>query len=228
MGGVKIWFSGSYSSVMFISPIIANCYKLSNKKIINWGGCLDYAKHFISNTPILTYDFISAGKSGRDHECMIKAANQINAKTIIITGYNKTLYDKSKITIISGNSAQKNSMKYDDVYKLYTQSRFIVIPVRKKNGKACYSLSGLTTFVDAAVLNKPILISDNTNIGVDVEKLGIGLSYHAGDENDMKRKMETLLSLSNEQYYEMCSNMRTLSHKYTYDCFCKQILEIIN
>lgn len=69
MGG-KIWFSGNYSSIIFISPIIANCYKLSNKKMINWGGCPDYAKHFMSNTPILTYDFISAGKSERDHECM--------------------------------------------------------------------------------------------------------------------------------------------------------------
>lgn len=226
--GDKIWFPSSYSKIMFLSPIIANKYNFSNKVVINWGGCVDYAEHFIPSQPAFKCDFISAGKSGRDHECMIKVASRINAKTIIVAGFSNTLYDNSKVKVISGNSQTKNSICYEEVYKLYAKSRFIVIPIHKRTGRSCNTLSGLTTFVDAVILHKPVLISDNTNIGVDVESMGIGLFYRSGDEFDMKEKMEYLLSLSDEKYKKMCQNMESFAKNYTYDGFCKQLINIID
>lgn len=158
---------------------------------------------------------------------MIKAANNIEAKTIIVAAVNDTEYDKSKITVISGDNPSKNSSKYDYVYRMYAKSKFIVIPINVRPYKQRYCLAGLTTFVDAVIMHKPVLVSDNTNMGIDVKKLGIGLEYKAGNVEDMRQKMIQLQSLSDEEYYTMCNNMRNYSQTYNYDEFCKDIVAII-
>lgn len=227
-GDKKIPFTNGYSKIIFISKFVYEKFSHFNNTIcIDWGGCIDYANRFKNDDEIYTYDFISAGKSGRDYNCMIKAANKIKAKTIIVTSVNKITYDSSKITIISGNDPNKNSSIYDNVYKLYAKSKFIVIPIEKRLNKRKYSLAGLTSFVDAVVMEKPVLISDNTNMGIDVEKLGLGFTYKAGNEEDMINKMNALIELPRSEYNLMCKNMKDYSLTHNYSEFCRKLLGII-
>ncbi len=229
-GGKPIVFSKGYTKILFISPVVRRFYgNLSDTEDITWGGDATFAQRCLQTAPTkkLQYDFISAGKSGRDHRCMILAANQLDAHTMIISAVNDTEYDKSKVTVLSGSDSQKNSTGYMDVFHYYIQSKFIVIPIVPRDVKNRYVLSGLTTFVDAVVLHKPILISDDTNMGIDVESLGIGTVYKAGDVEDMRNKMLYLMSLSDSQYHKMCDNMERYSKGRTYDDFCNKLLKII-
>lgn len=226
-GGKMIPFAKGYTKIMFLSPFVSRQYELENKVNVKWGGQISYAEKFILNTDKYLYDFVSAGKSGRDHDCMIAAANEIEGKTLIISAVNDTFYDKEKITVLSGNDSHKNSTSYNDTYTAYAQSRFIVIPIERRTKKAMRVLSGLTTFVDAVVMKKPVLISDSTNMEVDVEKLGIGLVYKAGDSKDMRAKMEQMLAWTSEEYDKACSKMNEYSKTHNYDEFCKEILNII-
>lgn len=107
-----------------------------------------------------------------------------------------------------------------NTYEYYAQARFIVIPVVKRIYDKSLVLAGLTTFVDASILGKPVLLSDNTNIGVDVEKLGIEMTYIAGDYLDMARKMSMLLSLSSDEYNCMCFNMKRFVKNHNCQTFC--------
>ena len=191
------------------------------------GGQIDYANRFRGKSHSIEYDFISAGKSGRDHNCMIKAINGIKAKALIVSAINNLSYDKTKITVMSGNDAHTNSTPYTFVYEMYDKSKFIVIPTVVKEGKNKYTLSGLTTFVDAVVMHKPGLTSDNTNMGMDIEGLGIGLVFKAGDVEDMRNKMLHLLNLSDDEYRQMCDNMAEYSKTHNYNEFCKEIISII-
>ena len=226
-GGKRIPFPSGYSKILFISSFVKDLFQYDNSKNVNWGGQIEYANRFRGKSHVLEYDFTSAGKSGRDHDCMIKALNGINAKALIISAINNSSYDKDKITVMSGNDTRTNSTPYTFVYEMYDKSKFIVIPTVIKEGKNKYCLSGLTTFVDAVVMYKPVLASDNTNMGIDIEGLGIGMIYKAGNVEDMRNKMQQLLSLSEKDYKQMCDNMKEYSKTHNYDEFCNEIISII-
>lgn len=158
---------------------------------------------------------------------MISAANNLHAKSLIVCAVNDTEYNKNKITIIAGTDPQRNSLSYTDVFHYYMQSKFIVIPIEKHPNQKLNALRGLTSFVDAVVLNKPVLVSDNTNMGIDIEGLGIGVVYRAGDNNDMLHKMEYLMSLSVDEYKVLCNNMKNYSQTCNYEKFCEELLRQI-
>ena len=174
----------------------------------------------------LKYDFVSAGAAVRDFQCMATAMDGLDGTAAIIT--NKVLqYDQNKIDIIGGPGNSNYSVSYENTYKYYSESKFICIPTKVLNGKKKYTLSGLTSFVDAVVMHKPVIISDSTNMGIDVESLGIGTVYKAGDVEDMRNKMLYLMSLSDSQYHKMCDNMERYSKGHAYDDFCNKLLKII-
>lgn len=226
-GTKGIPFAKGYARIVFISSFVFNVYQhIKNKINVNWGGDFLYAEKFKKGEGI-EFDFISAGKSGRDHRCMIRAANEIDAKTVIVAAVNDEKYDSGKITVFSGGNPKKNSCAYNDVFELYAKSRFIVIPIVARTGKSKKALSGLTTFVDAVVMNKPVLVSDSANMGIDIKGLGIGLEYRAGDVMDMKKQMQRLLSLPEPEYRLMCENMRGYSLTHNYEEFCKEIVDIV-
>ena len=54
------------------------------------GGDIAFAQRCIQTAPVkdIRYDFISAGKTGRDHRSMILAANQLDTHTMIISAIN--------------------------------------------------------------------------------------------------------------------------------------------
>lgn len=225
-GGGVIAFPHGYSKIMFISPFVASLYDVGNKMNVNWGGQIGFAAHVAQKINHIQYDFVSAGEASRDHICMIFAAEHIEGKTLIISTLHYSLYDKTRITILSTNN-NRYSTSYYDTYENYAKSKFIVIPIIQRSGKAVKSLAGLTSFVDAVVMHKPVLISDSSNMGIDVEGLGIGLVYKAGDAEDMRAKMQQMLAYTDEEYRQACCNMEEYSKTHNYDEFCKEILAIV-
>ena len=91
---------------------------------------------------------------------------------------------------------------------------------------ASSSLCGLTSFIDALALGQPILMSDNTNISVDIDKLKIGLTYKAGDYENLKDKI--LYMKNNPQVVkEMGLNARKYAERHSYEEFCKVLYQAI-
>lgn len=227
----KITFCKGYSKILFLSNVIMKQYgQVENKVSVLWGGDGQFAKKAIENTnkEKPRFDFVSAGKSGRDHATMIKAAEKAAAKAMIISAVNGETYDAKYITILAGKDPYKNVMGAQATYAHYLESRYIVIPIIPRSASSKYTLAGLTTFVDAVVLGKPVLISDNTNIDIDIEGLNIGRVYKAGDTDDMRRVMQELMELSNNEYNKMCDNMKKLAETLNYKFFCEKLLSIIS
>ena len=67
----------------------------------------------------------------------------------------------------------------------------------------------------------PLLISDNSNIGLDIEKQDIGFVYKAGDKEDLKRKMKEILIPEN--YNRMKSNVISFAENNDYNKFAMKI-----
>lgn len=228
-GTRKILCHTGYNRLIFISQCISDYYNsITNKITISWGGSLEFAKRYRENKEI-DYDFISAGKTGRDHDLLITATSRNKGcKTVIVTGDNHAENIPENVTIYSSGDKKLNSLKAEDVFRLYSHTKFIVIPVISQSQNNFKILAGLTSFVDAVVMHKPILISDNTNMGIDFEKLGIGLVYKHEDADDMAKKMEIMLNMSDSEYTIMCENMAKYAEDHNYDTFCKKIYVTIS
>lgn len=221
-GNSHILFSKGYSKIIFISPVIKEYFSnFKNTCLLTWGGQQAFASPYIKDSKI-EYDFVSAGKANRDFQCMAHALEGLEAHAIIITSTANFDYDTNKIEVVSGTTP------YPETYKYYSVSKFICIPTRVLLGKAKGTLSALTSFVDAAIMHKPVLVSDNTNMGIDVDGLGIGLTYKAGDAEDMRLKMQHLLSLTDEEYKRMCKNMEEYSKIHNYDTFCNELVQLVS
>lgn len=224
-------YPNGYDRIMFISQVVRDRYScLGNTKYIEWGGDSAFAKRFLNveHSMEMEFDFISAGKTGRDYNCMIKAAGRVEAKTLIVSDIINVDYPKDRIKVVCGNRDACNSLDYDAVFSCYARSKFVVIPCSPKDERNVYSINGLTSFVDAVVMHKPVLVSSSSNMGIDFEELGIGLVYEAGNSDDMQRKMESLLCLSKDEYELMCHNMAVYSETHNYVEFCKQLVNVID
>lgn len=110
---------------------------------------------------------ISNRKTSRDINPITNACNKINLPLIIITDQ----ISESHQAIVSGIKG-KNAISYHDLLQYMRKSSISIIPITKEISKN--SLCGLTSFLDTLALGHPIIMSDNTNIAVDIEKLKIG------------------------------------------------------
>ena len=192
-----------YDKLLFFSPTVREAFgNPSNSEYLFWGPDLEfYARHALpAPAPACyEYDFVSAGKVYRDYDLFFR----------VIPGLT------SRYKVFGAGSSVRNEIGYTDLMKVCSRTRFICLPVAKfqQEGRI---LVGLTAFLDAIALGKPILMSDNTLIGIDVEAQGLGLLYKAGDESDFREKAARLLALDDAQYAAMAARCRAFAAAHNY------------
>lgn len=211
-----ILFPECYDKLIFISPVVHKIFEdkyphlKSRFEYLFWGGDMDFYDYYKIKCP-LKYDFISAGKTLRDYSLYFKGLSSLLCKYIDI----------------GSRSSRQNEISYSSLMQLYNESRFVVIPILPL-GDSPSVLSGLTSFLDAICLGLPILISDNTLIGIDVEKEGMGYVYKAGNEDDFICKSKRLLATTSEEYLTMSKKCIDFALKNNYKKFSDNLIEIIN
>lgn len=216
--------SNGYDKIFFLSKKIMeltkNKYPHLEKKMVylEWGADLafyeDTYQEIKRNMKEKRINLISNGKTDRDLELITKACDNLNLPLIIIT-------DKAYIkSAISSGIKGKNAITYKDLLHYMSQCKISLIPIIPTRSKT--SLCGLTSFLDACALGQPIIMSDNTNISIDIEKLGIGLYYKAGDEEDLLKKIDFVAS--NNDYLNKCGyNARLYAENHSYFEYCKKL-----
>lgn len=211
-----ILFPECYDKLIFISPVVHKIFEdkyphlKSHFEYLFWGGDMDFYSYHKIKRP-LKYDFISAGKTLRDYSLFFNGLSSLSCKYIAIGSRN----------------SQQNEISYSSLMQLYNESRFVVIPILPL-GDFPSVLSGLTSFLDAICLGLPVLISDNTLIGIDVEKEGMGYIYKAGNEDDFICKSERMLATTSEEYLTMRKKCMDFALKNSCKKFNSKLIEIIN
>lgn len=194
----------AYDRLIFISKKAYEKYQdKDNTEYIFWGPDMDF---YLQKADEIEYDLVAAGKTHRDYNLMKSQCNKFNVKYIIFG-------DKSQI---------KNEISYVDLLNIYCKSKFVCMPLSNINldGKL---LIGLTSFVDAMALGLPVLISDNSEIGIDIEELNLGLVYKAGDEKDFASKLKTLISMSDNDYNEMSKSCHEFAVHNSFSIFSRKV-----
>lgn len=210
----KLHFIDQYSKLLFFSPEVRKAFSNpANSEYLFWGPDLEfYARHGSAGQKSGPYefDFVSAGKVYRDYDLFFRVIPSLT----------------SRFKVFGAGNAVCNEIGYTDLMKFYSAARFICLPVVKfrQEGRI---LVGLTAFLDAIALGKPILMSDNTLIGIDVEAEGLGLCYKAGDEADFHEKASRLLALDETQYAAMAERCRAFAATHDYRKWSARIAQLL-
>ena len=225
-----LMFTKGYDRIFFISSVIADHYSgLKNKETLCWGCDEGFAKSSFDTAWDGTYEyyFASIGKCFRDDDILAQASESLGARTLVISDVNSLAKKYRDVTFVAGVRNGENPVGYREVFKYMQKTKFIVIPIIPQPYGFSLGLSGLTSFVDAMAAGKPVLVSDNTNMGVDVENLGLGFVYKAGNMNEMKEKMQRMLEMSDNEYSCMVERVKSYASKHDYANFCKSLTSSI-
>jgi glycosyltransferase involved in cell wall biosynthesis len=226
-------YSGS-DNTLCLSSSVANYLNekfLEDKtaKSISWGPTLSFYPKIISNGE----GIVCAGRTGRDFNTLLTAAEYTNIKITVIYldgEIDHTKYLKKKLLKLIKQPRmepvpgyEKGWMKHRELLRFYSSAQAIAIPLLAQD-----SLAGLTSLVDCMGMGKPLLMTRNKNIDIDIEKEGIGFWIQPGD---VKGWVNALIWVyrNPQEAYQMGTKARALcKRKYNINSFSNQLDQVIS
>tara|TARA_B100001093_G_scaffold519855_1_gene610945 strand:- start:4633 stop:5739 length:1107 start_codon:yes stop_codon:yes gene_type:complete len=196
---------------------------------VNWGPDLSFYKPSNSHGE----GIVIAGRTSRDFATVIKATQNTSLNTNIFylqnnLGYNSDSLSPNIKLICAKNEEPipgKNSgwIKQEELNKHYMEARVIGIPLFEQT-----SLAGLTSLMDCLGIGKPVIMTKNPNIDIDIEKEGIGHWVSPGDSSEWRRLIQWYENHPNEAL-EMGKRARALAEgKINSELFAKKMMTLFS
>lgn len=134
---------------------------------------------------------VSAGKTERDHDTLVKAFLSIDYPLKIYCSANTapSLTGLPEHIEINASNSSHNAVSYQEILAAYRNAFAIAIPLAKTN-----NLAGLTSLLDAMAVGKPVIMTRNQSIDLDVEKEGIGFWVEPEDVQGWQQAIAYLLA----------------------------------
>ena len=189
-------------------------------EVISWGVDLDfYDQQDHWPHPYGQAYFVSAGKANRDHQTLVDCAGAGQHKTLIVCSADTrpSVIDADWVTVVGDRSG--HALTYGQLTSVYRSARAIVIPLAHVVG-----LAGLTSLLDAIACGRPVIMTRNALIDVDIEALGFGVWVPVGDREALGQAMRRLAD-DDELVTAMGAKARAFAEQqYLYETFSKQVL----
>jgi glycosyltransferase involved in cell wall biosynthesis len=188
---------------------------------INWGSETSFFEpHLIQESDEQEPFAVSIGKTKRDFDTLIEAFKEIDLKLKLYPGEGFVSSVKNippNVEIITTRHT------YKDFIDIYRKSSLILISIQKP----FLSTIGLTSLLDAISVGRPVVMTENKYIDIDVEKLGIGFKVGVSDVKGWVEKINILLedpSLSKKMGEKALTMQREL---YNMDKFSETYIGIL-
>jgi glycosyltransferase involved in cell wall biosynthesis len=130
---------------------------------------------------------LAAGKTYRDYPTLIGAVSQTEAKLRILSMGQFAGSDQLPACVEVGPSG----LDWKQVLEQYRYAFAIAIPL-KLDAKKPHNAIGLTSLLEAMAMGRPILMTRNEFVGIDIEAEGIGYWIEPGDTEGWRRGIEAL------------------------------------
>lgn len=137
--------------------------------------------------------YIDNGKSRRDRDTLIKAADIANVRVDYAGDANGT----------EGWARPYKVDLKDDIAQLKKLRKYkaIIIPIQKSEKEKIGPL-GITSYLDAIALGLPVIVSDNACFAGEIKRLGSGIVYTTGEYEELAQALKRLQA--DENFYEEC------------------------
>lgn len=131
--------------------------------------------------------FIDNGKSRRDRDCLIKAAEMAKVRVDYAGTVNERGYAKPYCVDLK-----------DDIGMIKRLRKYhaIIVPVLR-NDKNKIGPLGITSFLDCIALGLPIVASDNVCFANIITENNLGLVYKTGDSQSLSTEMKKIMDVKN-------------------------------
>jgi glycosyltransferase involved in cell wall biosynthesis len=159
---------------------------LNKITVIPWGSDLSFYPTSSKSTD--PYLVVSTGRTKRDYLTLVNSFHQIegNLEVYGFLGADATNFPKN-VQIFD------YLPPWQAYVQLYQQASVIAIPVNLQLNKP-FSCNGLSTFLDAIALSKPVVMTRNPYFSVDIEAEGIGLWAEPHDPQSWQHAISYLLN----------------------------------
>jgi glycosyltransferase involved in cell wall biosynthesis len=181
----KLWVKGN-DAFPSLSQAVAdeiNHIVPSRSSVVKWGPDANFYPYLGK----LGKGVVAYGRTSRDFTTFGLAASQTKTSSHIIclesavsSTFNQ-FANHVQITV----QADNNFMRFSELLEIYANARVLAIPMISG-----LILSGLTTLVDALGMGKPVIMTKNPYIDLDIEKEGIGKWVAPGDIEGWKNAID--------------------------------------
>lgn len=145
----------------------------SKSVVIPWGPQADY--YLPSNGP--GNGFVAAGHTGRDFTTFVLACGEARVRAEVICPIEMIpLVDPLPHTVKLTRTPVGGLLPHSEVASKMQSARAVAVPMHRQNW-----LCGLSGLIDALGLGKPVVITRNKYIDLDVEAAGVGFWVDPGD-----------------------------------------------
>lgn len=185
---------------------------------IAWGADLPFYQTASQSSPPSTRPpvIVSAGKTERDHDTLAKACLALDCALDIYCSARtapSVTNLPDRIAVHASHSAD-NAVSYQALLSAYRNAFAIAIPLTKT-----HNLAGLTSLLDAIAVGKPVVMTRNQHIELDIEKEGIGFWVEPDDVQGWQWAIAYLLAHPEEASAMGKRGRRLCETKYNLEAF---------
>ncbi|WP_084786325.1 glycosyltransferase family 4 protein [Mastigocladopsis repens] len=197
-------------------------------EILEWGNDLPcYQIKNVStdeNKKSGTRFILSAGKTYRDYDTLIKAFSQINHPLKICSHGNSLISNTCELT--SNIHLVKKMLSWQELLAEYEQAYAVAIPLNMRPNKP-YNAIGLTSLLEAMSMGKAVVMTRNKYVGIDVEKQGIGIVVDQQDVKGWQQAISYLLQHPDETREMGNRSRRLCEEKYNLEVFSSKLSKLL-
>lgn len=201
------WCLGAADAILVFSEtikhrMVRDGFREEQLSVANWGPDRTW-REYTRPRPRNSADFIAAGKTNRDYESLRALGEEGCLDGSILDGRENTRYSDGQVSITTGR------LSYPAVMELMSVSRVVVIPLCDSS-----MLSGLTEVSDAIALGKPVVMTKNDWMPIDIEALGIGVWLDDLRPDSLQAAIERASHIPSEEVLLVAEwfNMRSFSN----------------
>ncbi len=163
---------------------------LPDASAIDWGPDLCFAD---AQPPAdgPSVDVFSAGKTHRDFKVLHEAARGAGWTLEYVGPVGDPAAQLSPAPNVTARFVAGNSnLSYPQMYARLKQARVVAVPMLDVPRHQ----AGLTSIVDGLAVGRPVVVTRNRWLGMDVEALGVGIFVDPGDVAGWRRAIDGLLA----------------------------------
>lgn len=228
---IKLVINGHHCFICLNNKAITRIKQLGDENVeeklhlIEWGVDLNFYPSTKTNSELSEMPIIiSAGKMRRDYNTLVHAFENVNGtlKIYCTKASAPTVVESNSRIEVKYQGNRPHVIKYKDLLTEYQKAYAVAIPIIDTP-----KLTGLTSLFDAMAMAKPVIMTRNPGIDVDIEKEGIGIWVKAGDSKGWRKAITYLLE-NPKIASQMGERSRSLCEKkYNLDRFSFDLANIL-